>query len=102
MSALYEDFMKTEGVWRNSLVYKTIKRKSRSGHRAVRKWLTRSQMLQVFGCADIVESIISRKMGDRELAATEIRPHPDAPGIVRQLCVLHDVKHAFSKSFGIE
>ena len=81
MSALYEDFLKTAGNWRHSLVYKTIRHKSRSGHRAVRKWLTRSQLVQVFHDSAMVDSLIARKMGDRELAASETRQHPDIPGL---------------------
>ena len=80
MSALYEDFMMCQGRWQNSVVYKTIRRLNRSGQRGVRRWLTRSQMLVVFGDPEIVDSIIVRKEADENLRATETREHPDCPG----------------------
>ena len=30
----------------------------------------------------MVEAIIARKMADKELRATEVREHPDAPGLL--------------------
>ena len=82
MSSLYEDFLRTKGNWRNSLVYKSIKSSSRSGRRGIRKWLTQSQLEQIFGDKAVVKAIIARKMADKDLRATEVREHPDAPGLL--------------------
>ena len=81
MTSLYEDFMQCHGAWRNSIIYKSIKRTSRSGVRGVRKWLTRSQMMKIFEDEEIVKAIILRKENDPTLAQNEIREHPECPGL---------------------
>ena len=94
MSSLYEDFLQIEGNWRNSMVYKSIKRTSRNGRRGIRRWLTRSQMLVIFDSTSIVDSIIARKETDEYLKSTEIREHPDCPGTGMSVAVQ-------SKSFSL-
>ena len=79
MSSLYEDFLSSDGNWRNSMVYKTIKRINRTGRRGIRRWLTRSQLEAHFQDKKIVDAIVIRKQTD-EYLKTEIRDHPDCPG----------------------
>ena len=62
------------------MVYKSIKSITRNGRRGIRRWLTKSQMLNVFDTAEIVDSIIARKETDEHLRSTEVREHPDCPG----------------------
>ena len=80
MSTLFEDFMSSKGQWRNSIIIKTVKNKRRNGKRGVRKWLTETQLMQIFTNRQVVLAIINRKKADPELAATEIREHPECPG----------------------
>ena len=80
MSSLYEDFLQTEGNWRNSMVYKSIKSTTKNGRRGIRRWLTRRQLLATFDTKEIVDSIIARKETDEYLRSTEVREHPDCPG----------------------
>ncbi|CAE7218451.1 unnamed protein product [Symbiodinium sp. CCMP2592] len=95
MSSLYEDFLSVAGKWRNSVVYKTIKRTSRTGRRGIRRWLTRPQLENHFQDSAIVDAIIVRKQTDEYLKKTEIREHPDCPGPVGliQYLVLIDEEH---------
>ncbi|CAE7469344.1 unnamed protein product [Symbiodinium sp. CCMP2592] len=92
MSALYEDFLAVSGNWRNSMVYKTIKSTSRTGRRGIRRWLTRSQLENHFGDKAIVDAMVLRKETDEYLKQTEIREHPDCPGLIQYL-VLVDEEH---------
>ena len=82
MSSLYEDFQQCKGKWHNSVVLKTIKTAARSTRRGTRRWVTKKQMLQIFdNDQEVVKSIILRKEMDDELRATEIRHHPELPGL---------------------
>ncbi|CAE7650278.1 unnamed protein product [Symbiodinium sp. CCMP2592] len=90
MSSLYEDFLQTEGNWRNSLVYKSIKSITRNGRRGIRRWITKRQMLTVFDSAEVVDSIIARKETDDYLRSTEVREHPDCPGLMQYLVLVEE------------
>ncbi|CAE7693568.1 unnamed protein product [Symbiodinium necroappetens] len=92
MSSLYEDFLTSVGDWRNSMVYKCIKSTTRNGRRGIRRWLTRTQLNAHFTDPKIVDAIIVRKETDDYLAKTEIRDHPDCPGLTQYL-VLVDEEH---------
>ena len=80
MSSLYEDFLQTEGDWTKSMILKTIKSITRNGRRGIRRWQTRSQLINHFGDTKIVDSVIARKETDEHLRKTEMRKHPDCPG----------------------
>ncbi|CAE7879827.1 unnamed protein product [Symbiodinium microadriaticum] len=90
MSSLYEDFLQTEGNWRNSMVYKSIKSTTKNGRRGIRRWLTRRQLLATFDTKEIVDSIIARKETDEYLRSTEVREHPDCPGLVQYLVLVEE------------
>ncbi|CAE7230733.1 unnamed protein product, partial [Symbiodinium sp. CCMP2592] len=92
MSSLYEDYLQTEGDWKKSMVYKTIKSITRNGRRGIRRWLTRSQMLVHFDDATIVDSIIARKETDEYLKKKRCESTPTAqePGGLVQYLVLVD------------
>ncbi|CAE7621504.1 unnamed protein product [Symbiodinium necroappetens] len=91
MSALYEDFYHCKGNWSKSLVLKTIRSSTRNTRRGVRRWLTKPQMLPLFGGdAEVVNSIILRKEMDDELRAKEIRHHPELPGLLQYLVLVED------------
>ncbi|CAE7253405.1 unnamed protein product [Symbiodinium sp. CCMP2456] len=72
------------------MVYKSIKSTTRNGRRGIRRWLTKSQMLVIFDSAEIVDSIIARKETDDFLRSTEVREHPDCPGLVQYLVLVEE------------
>ncbi|CAE7874643.1 unnamed protein product [Symbiodinium necroappetens] len=72
------------------MVYKSIKSTTRNGRRGIRRWLTKSQMLTVFDTAEIVDSIIARKETDEYLRSTEVREHPDCPGLMQYLVLVDE------------
>ncbi|CAE7029554.1 unnamed protein product [Symbiodinium sp. CCMP2592] len=90
MSSLYEDFLQTEGDWKKSMIFRTIKSITRNGRRGIRRWLTRSQMLVHFDDASIVDSIIARKETDEYLKKTEVREHPECPGLIQYLVLVDE------------
>ncbi|CAE7853709.1 unnamed protein product [Symbiodinium necroappetens] len=90
MSSLYEDFLQTEGDWTKSMILKTIKSITRNGRRGIRRWQTRSQLINHFGDTKIVDSIIARKETDEHLRKTEMRKHPDCPGLVQYLVLMDE------------
>ena len=91
MSTLFDDFVQCGGEWHKSVILKSMKRTNRSSRRGVRKWLTKSQMMTLFGDKAIVNSICLRKESDPVLRETEIRDHPDLPGWPLSACVLECV-----------
>ena len=70
--------MECGGVWRKSQLYINCQYTSRSKRKAVRKWLTKQEVIAKFG-EESGLAIIERKLNDPELKARETRPHPENP-----------------------
>ena len=77
-SILYEAWMSCSGNWTNSRFLLQIRQRTSDKIKGVRKWFTRSELIAKFGEGP-AEDIISRKAGDEQLAAKEIRQHPECP-----------------------
>ncbi|CAE7697579.1 unnamed protein product, partial [Symbiodinium necroappetens] len=90
MTTLYEDFTQCQGKWQNSYIMKTIRQKHKNGKRAARRWLTKAQLKTHFNDDSVVDAIVIRKETDKEIAAKEIRDHPDLPGLKQFLVLIED------------
>ena len=77
-SVLYEAWADCAGDWTKSKLYMTLKDKHSKKRQGKRVWLTYKELVSKFG--DAAEDIVERKLGDADLKAKEVRPHPDAPG----------------------
>ncbi|MCP4242426.1 MAG: hypothetical protein GY772_17865 [bacterium] len=74
--------------WGQVVVFeKTLARKT-SGSELLERWLTRTQLINTYGSAAIVDGIIAHKQ-----APETKRPHPEAPEVLeamQYLCVVYD------------
>lgn len=50
-------------------------------NRGARVWLTRHQIIQKYGDADVADHIIRAKTEDAQLRESQTRPHPDTPQV---------------------
>jgi len=82
--------MRCQGKWQHSYIMKTIRQKHKNGKRAARRWLTRAQLKAHFNDDSVVDAIVIRKETDKELADSEIRDHPDLPGLKQYLVLIED------------
>ena len=92
MSSLYDDFIGCSGEWKNSAILKTIRNLHKNGRRAVRRWMTKSQLETHFKDPKMVKALILRKESDPELLANEVRDHPDIPGYLTAF--MHTLYHS--------
>ena len=76
-SVLYEAWADCAGDWTRSKLYMTLKDKHSKKRQGKRVWLTFKELVTKFG--ESAEDIVERKLGDADLKAKEVRPHPDAP-----------------------
>ncbi|CAE7278646.1 unnamed protein product [Symbiodinium pilosum] len=72
------------------MVYKRITSSRRNQKRGCRKWLTFDQLLEVFKSKSVVEALVQRKMSDKTLRRTEVRNHPEVPGLKQYLVLVDD------------
>ncbi|CAK9079139.1 unnamed protein product [Durusdinium trenchii] len=87
---LYEDFLKTKGKWRQGVVWREVVQRHRGVTRGVRKWLTRKQLIEHFVDEETADAVIARKHEIQDLAGTEIREHPELPGLEQYLVLVED------------
>ena len=79
VQALYEDFVHHAGSWTRGCIYREIIGCRSHKAQGVRKWLTRTQLLEYY-TEDQVESIVLRKEADPDLMLAQVRQHPELPG----------------------
>ena len=77
---LLEQWTSCGGLWRQSDFFFKIKNKSKQRTYGARRWLTRAELHQKYGDSDVVSQIIAAK-SEADVAATQIRPHPDMNGV---------------------
>lgn len=58
-----------------------LKHTSSKRKKGSRAWYTRDQLIEMYKSECIADEIIRRKVEDKELARSQIRDHPDAPGV---------------------
>ena len=82
LSLLKEAWEECAGEWKKSSLYKKITNKSKSSTHGARVWLTRGQICAKYNNnMDIANAICKAKEDDPELSQTQIKDHPDAPGV---------------------
>lgn len=74
---LFEAWAECAGNWTKSKLYMSIKDSHSMKRQGKRVWLTHKQLTEKFG--DAANDIIERKVGDPDLKAKEVRPHPELP-----------------------
>lgn len=74
---LFEAWISCAGDWKKSKLYISVTSSTTNQRLGRRRWMTASEMRQRFG--DATDAIITRKTGDEELRAKEVRPHPECP-----------------------
>lgn len=78
MSTLYESWQEAEGDWKKSKIFLQVTKKDSSAMMGVREWMTRDQIVKLYG-EEGADAIITRKQEDKRLAEQEIRAHPECP-----------------------
>ena len=76
---LLEQWTACAGDWKKSSLYMTLTSSSALRLRGRRVWLTRDMLAKKYGSYEIADEIIRAKESDEKTAATQIKPHPDAP-----------------------
>ena len=70
------------GNWRQSTLFQKLTTRKKTKSFGTRIWMTRHQLCQKFGSAELADRIIEAKMLlDEESRASQVRDHPDAPGV---------------------
>ena len=77
---LYDAWAACEGDWKKSSFLQSVKERHSSKRRGVRKWLTVQEMDARFG-PELAEQIRNRKLFDESLKESEVREHPECPGM---------------------
>lgn len=80
-SVLYEAWSTCgEGNWKSSKFLLRIRERHSTRRRGVRKWLVFSELADRFGHV-MAQQLADRKLLDSELSETEVRYHPEFPGV---------------------
>ena len=61
-------------------MYKELRVSVRHRRRGARRWLTLHELTLKYGSERVARRIAEHKLADAELARTQVRFHPDAPG----------------------
>ncbi|CAK9073796.1 unnamed protein product [Durusdinium trenchii] len=80
LGILYEQWAQCDGHWTESSLYKELRVSVRHRRRGARRWLTLHELTLKYGSERVARRIAEHKLADAELARTQVRFHPDAPG----------------------
>lgn len=84
MSYLYENWLSASECWGKSQLLVSIRNRSGSKKRQVRKWMLYSEMEKLWG-HDVASDVKDRKLASPELRSAEVRAHPECP--TREDCI---------------
>ena len=80
MSVLFESWNECGADWRKSSIFLQVTSKDKHKRKGVKSWFTKEQLNQRFG-QEGADAIVCFKTGDATLSQSEVRDHPDAPGV---------------------
>ena len=75
MTNLFEDWAQADEEWANTVLIGTLRKTMRSKRTGQLKWMTFSQLMEIYKDQALVEGLIERK----EKEAHNVRNHPDFP-----------------------
>lgn len=81
LQVLQDAWAQCAGEWRKSELFKKFTERTTSSSFGARIWLTRAQIAKKYDSQSIADQICDAKVADPELAATQTKWHPDAPGV---------------------
>ena len=91
LQVLFEQWVACAGHWTESSLMTELSQTSRYRKRGARKWLTTHELTMKFGSPEAAEQIKACKEGDAELCKSQVRFHPDAPGVTEtRLMMMND------------
>ena len=73
---LYDAWLQSNESWQNSKLLEIIRSKNSHAKKAIRVWLTFSEMEKRWG-SDVASAMRDRKLDEPRLRETEVRKHPD-------------------------
>ena len=80
MAYIYESWLAADEKWTSTSVYLNVSNTSGTRRRGVKRWMTHEEISKQYG-TQVAQAIIDHKLGTHELSETEVRWHPDAPGV---------------------
>ncbi|CAE7252172.1 unnamed protein product, partial [Symbiodinium sp. KB8] len=80
MAYIYESWLASGENWTQSSVYLNITSSTGTRRRGVKRWLTFAEIERQYG-PTVAKAIVDHKLTTPDLAETEVRFHPDAPGV---------------------
>lgn len=81
LQVLYEQWISCSGHWSESSFLVELRQSTRNRKRGARKWMTFHEMTMKFGSEKAASQIRDCKRADPVLSKSQIRFHPDAPGV---------------------
>ena len=87
-SYMFESWLTSSECWKSSKLLITLRSKSSTAKRGLRRWMTLAEMIERFG-REVALEIKAHKESDERLSKNEIRKHPECPW--REDCTSHDV-----------
>ena len=85
MNILFEQWMESQGQWKESNLFLQLVRTKSSRKRGARAWLTKGELVQRYGCKDTAEKIVQAKERHarlieegKEEGEVQVRQHPDS------------------------
>ncbi|CAJ1431308.1 unnamed protein product [Effrenium voratum] len=98
LQALFEEWVNVGGDWSSSSLVLRFSTTQRETRRGGRRWLTRAQLCEKYGSAELAEEVIARKLGDDVLRKSQCKAHPEFPNNPSmQLYLVHDEEYETSE-----
>lgn len=79
MAVLWEEWLGASEKWSSSKYVLTLSKQHTHEKIGARRWMTRKLLVEKCGDETIADDIIETKKANEQLAATQIKRHPDAP-----------------------
>ena len=77
MANIYEEWLSCQEKWKTSTWAASLSKTSKLTRMGARRWMTRQQIYERYGCWDVVNEITDTKLQDSSLHVA----HPDAPHV---------------------
>ena len=96
---LFEHWLQAHENWKASKLLVTLRSKTGSKKKGLRRWLTKADLVLMYKDEDVVQSIVDAKENDKQLCATQVRKHPDCPhreDMKQYLCVVDTTEEDYT------
>lgn len=79
MQKLYEEWLSSNEQWQSSSYVIQLQQSHKFTKLGARRWMTFREISAKYSSDEIAQSIVDEKKANRQLAATQIKKHPDCP-----------------------